>query len=131
MYRAPMIDHTGIRCADLDKSIEFYKKSFAPIGYELITVLKEFNVAGFGEKGKPDFWINSNHGAPKEPVHIAFRVGGREQVRKFYEAALAAGGKDNGAPGPRPHYHEHYYGAFVLDLDGNNIEAVCHEPFLG
>jgi len=69
--------------------------------------------------------------APKDPIHVAFRAAGRAQVRAFYEAAMASGGKDNGAPGPRPHYHEHYYGAFVRDPDGHNVEAVCHEPFLG
>ncbi|MFT3696075.1 MAG: VOC family protein [Kofleriaceae bacterium] len=126
-----MIDHTGIRCANLDKSIEFYKKALAPISYELLMHLAEYGAAGFGEKGKADFWLNSNHGAPKENGHVAFRASGREQVRKFYEAAIAAGGKDNGPPGPRPHYHENYYGAFVLDPDGNNIEVVCHEAFLG
>jgi len=86
--------------------------------------------AGFGVAPKPDFWVDGR-GAPKDPCHVAFRASGRQIVRDFYAAAIAAGGKDNGPPGPRPHYHEHYYGAFVLDPDGNNIEAVCHEPFLG
>ncbi|HEY0250968.1 MAG TPA: VOC family protein [Kofleriaceae bacterium] len=125
-----MIDHTGIRCADLDKSVEYFKKALAPIGYELIKRLDEYKTAGFGEKGKADFWVNAV-GKPAEPGHIAFRVGGREQVRKFYAAAIAAGGTDNGGPGERPHYHENYYAAFVLDPDGNNIEVVCHEAFLG
>ena len=70
-------------------------------------------------------------GAPKDVIHVAFRANGRAVVRAFYDAAVAAGGKDNGAPGVRPHYHEHYYGGFVHDPDGHNVEAVCHEPFLG
>ena len=86
--------------------------------------------AGFGVKGKADFWIDGRKG-PTDIIHVAFRASGRAIVRSFYEAAMAAGGRDNGAPGVRPHYHEHYYGAFVLDPDGHNIEAVCHEPFLG
>jgi catechol 2,3-dioxygenase-like lactoylglutathione lyase family enzyme len=85
------------------------------------------DVAGFGEPPKPDFWISSGT-ANKPPVHIAFRVPTREQVDAFYRAALAAGGTDNGAPGLRLHYHPNYYGAFVRDPDGHNIEAVCHEP---
>ncbi len=84
------------------------------------------DVAGFGEPPKPDFWIAS--GQPNQPpLHIAFRVPAHSLVDQFYRAALAAGGRDNGAPGPRPHYHAAYYGAFVLDPDGHNIEAVCHE----
>jgi len=122
-----MIDHMGIEVTDLDKSIAFYTKALAPLGYELIMKWEQF--AGFGVKGKPDFWIGK--GGPKNVIHVAFRADGRAKVREFYEAAMAAGGKDNGAPGVRPHYHEHYYGAFVKDPDGHNIEAVCHEPFLG
>jgi catechol 2,3-dioxygenase-like lactoylglutathione lyase family enzyme len=83
--------------------------------------------AGFGEPPKADFWIN--RGSPNKPaVHIAFRVRRRAVVDAFYNAALAAGGRSNGGPGPRPHYHADYYGAFVLDPDGHNIEVVCHEP---
>ncbi len=122
-----MIDHTGVTVSDVKRSIEFYKKALAPLGYELISQFEQF--AGFGVAGKPDFWIGQ--GTPKEAIHVAFRANGRAIVRAFYDAAIAAGGKDNGAPGPRAHYHEHYYGGFVLDPDGHNIEAVCHEPFLG
>ena len=122
-----MIDHIGLAVSDLDKSIAFYTKALAPLGYSLI--LKFDFAAGFGIGGKPDFWIGK--GAPKDAIHVAFRASGRAQVRAFYDAAMAAGGTDNGAPGPRPHYHEHYYGAFVRDPDGHNVEAVCHEPFLG
>ena len=123
-----MIDHIGVVCSDLDRSIAFYQKALAPLGYEMLRKFEGF-AAGFGVAPKPDFWIGK--GDVKQPVHVAFRATGRAQVRAFYEAALAAGGKDNGAPGPRPHYHEHYYGGFVTDPDGHNIEAVCHEPFLG
>ncbi len=123
-----MIDHIGIEVADLDRSIAFYTKALAPLGYALVMKWEQF--AGFGVAGKPDFWIDGR-AAPKSKAHVAFRTNGRATVRAFHEAALAAGGKDNGAPGVRPHYHEHYYGAFVHDPDGHNIEAVCHEPFLG
>ena len=123
-----MIDHIGISVRDLERSIAFYTKVLAPLGYELVMKWESF--AGFGVAGKPDFWIDGRE-PPKATNHVAFRAAGRAQVRAFYEAALASGAKDNGAPGPRPHYHEHYYGAFVLDPDGHNIEAVCHEAFLG
>ena len=122
-----MIDHIGVSVTDLEKSIAFYTKALAPLGYALIMKWEQF--AGFGIAGKPDFWIGK--GVPKDAIHVAFRAGGRAQVRAFYEAAMAAGATDNGAPGERPHYHEHYYGAFVRDPDGHNVEAVCHEPFLG
>ena len=126
-----MIDHTGLSVSDYAKSKAFYLASLKAIGYELLAEFpKEVTggqeVAGFGEPPKPDFWIGT--GAPnRPPVHVAFRVSNRKLVDAFHRAALAAGGRDNGAPGPRPHYHEHYYGAFVLDPDGHNIEAVCHE----
>jgi catechol 2,3-dioxygenase-like lactoylglutathione lyase family enzyme len=123
-----MLDHIGIQVGDLDRSIAFYTKALAPLGYELVMKWEQF--AGFGVGGKPDFWIDGRK-APKDIIHVAFRAKGRAIVRGFYETAIAAGGKDNGGPGVRPHYHEHYYGAFVLDPDGHNIEAVCHEPFLG
>jgi catechol 2,3-dioxygenase-like lactoylglutathione lyase family enzyme len=128
MYRDAMIDHIGIRVSNLERSIAFYTKALAPLGFELVMKWESF--AGFGIAGKSEFWIDGRE-APKEAFHVAFRTNGRQQVRDFYQAALAAGGKDNGAPGPRPHYHEHYYGGFVHDPDGHNVEAVCHEPFLG
>jgi catechol 2,3-dioxygenase-like lactoylglutathione lyase family enzyme len=84
-------------------------------------------VLGLGVAPKPDFWLNQ--GTPQIPrMHVAFRADNRGQVDAFYRAALAAGGRDNGPPGPRPHYHADYYGAFVLDPDGHNIEVVCHDP---
>jgi catechol 2,3-dioxygenase-like lactoylglutathione lyase family enzyme len=85
--------------------------------------------AGFGAGGKPDFWVEGNK-QPKDRVHVAFLASGREMVRAFYDAAIAAGGKDNGEPGVRPHYHANYYGAFVIDPDGHNVEAVCHDAYL-
>ncbi|RRS04739.1 VOC family protein [Aquabacterium soli] len=126
-----MIDHTGVAVSDFEKSKAFYNTALAAIGYALImelpaSVTGHADVAGFGEPPKPDFWINS--GSPNvPPIHIAFRVQSRAIVDAFYKAAIAAGGTDNGAPGLRPHYHPNYYGAFVRDPDGHNIEAVCHE----
>ncbi|AKV03970.1 Lactoylglutathione lyase [Labilithrix luteola] len=127
-----MIDHTGIHTKDPAKSRAFYEKALAPLGYAvLMEIPTEYTgglvVLGYGVAPKPDFWVAE--GTPEEPkVHTAFRAESRKQVDEFYAAALAAGGKDNGPPGPRPHYHQNYYGAFVLDPDGHNIEAVCHDP---
>jgi catechol 2,3-dioxygenase-like lactoylglutathione lyase family enzyme len=123
-----MIDHMGIAVTDLEKSVAFYKQALAPLGYELIMSIQN-QFAGFGIAGKPDFWIGA--GKPTDRIHVAFRANGRATVKKFYEAAIAAGGKDNGAPGIREIYHPEYYGAFVLDPDGHNIEACCHEAYLG
>jgi len=126
-----MIDHTGLMVSDYAKSLRFYTDALAPIGYSKLlefpaAVTGRVDVAGFGEPPKPDFWIIQ--GKPNDPpIHVAFRVATRELVDAFHKAALAAGGRDNGAPGLRSHYHPHYYGAFVLDPDGHNIEAVCHE----
>jgi len=126
-----MIDHTGISVSNLGRSKAFYRAALKPLGYELLAefpreVTGTSDVAGFGVPPKPDFWLAE--GAPnKPPLHVAFRVGERALVDAFYAAALAAGGRDNGAPGVRAHYHANYYGAFVLDYDGHNIEAVCHE----
>jgi catechol 2,3-dioxygenase-like lactoylglutathione lyase family enzyme len=126
-----MIDHTGISVSNFAASKMFYAQALAPIGYQLLMELPAaitgtHDVAGFGEPPKPDFWISS--GTPNQPpIHIAFRVANRAAVAAFYQAAIAAGGRDNGPPGLRPHYHPNYYGAFVLDPDGHNVEAVCHE----
>ena len=127
-----MIDHTGVNASDFNKSKEFYSKALSAIGYSLLvelpaSVTGSTDVAGFGEPPKPDFWVSK--GAPNNPpVHVAFRVTTRSQVDAFFNAAIAAGGRDHGKPGVRPHYHPNYYGAFVLDPDGHNIEAVCHSP---
>ncbi|GGA22254.1 VOC family protein [Dyella nitratireducens] len=126
-----MIDHTGVSVRDFEKSKAFYVKALSAIGYALLmefpaSVTGYTDVAGFGEPPKPDFWISK--GVPNQPaIHVAFRVETRAMVDAFYLAAMAAGGRDNGAPGVRPHYHEHYYAAYVLDPDGHNIEAVCHQ----
>jgi len=127
-----VIDHTGVVVGDFARSKAFYAQALAPIGYVLMmeipaSVTGHTDVAGFGEPPKPDFWITSGT-ANKPPIHVAFRVPTRALVDAFHAAALAAGGTDNGKPGLRPHYHPDYYGAFVLDPDGHNIEAVCHEP---
>jgi catechol 2,3-dioxygenase-like lactoylglutathione lyase family enzyme len=117
-----MIDHVSVRVSDFARSKAFYAEALRPLGYE---VVMEFDsVAGLGAQGKPDFWIAE--GKPRAPIHVAFASPDRATVDAFHEAALAAGAKDNGPPGLRPHYHEQYYGAFVHDPDGNNVEAVCH-----
>jgi catechol 2,3-dioxygenase-like lactoylglutathione lyase family enzyme len=125
-----MIDHTGLDVSEPKQSREFYERALAPLGYSvLMEIPTEYTggavVLGFGVAPKPDFWLHQ--GTPQTPrLHIAFRADNRAQVDAFYRAAIAAGGKDNGPPGLRPHYHPDYYGAFVFDPDGHNIEAVCH-----
>jgi catechol 2,3-dioxygenase-like lactoylglutathione lyase family enzyme len=127
-----MIDHTGLDVTDPAKSRQFYQQALAPLGYRVLKeVPTEYTggavVLGMGIPPMPDFWIHQ--GSPQTPrLHIAFRADSRALVDQFYRAAMAAGGKDNGPPGLRPHYHQNYYGAFVLDPDGHNIEAVCHRP---
>jgi catechol 2,3-dioxygenase-like lactoylglutathione lyase family enzyme len=126
-----MIDHTGVVVSDFDRSKRFYLAALKPIGFGLLaefpaSITGHTDVAGFGEPPKPEFWIS--RGTPNQPaVHIAFRVKSRSDVDAFYNAAIEAGATDNGPPGIRAHYHSNYYGAFVLDPDGHNIEAVCHE----
>ena len=127
-----MIDHIGFGVSNLIVSKEFYRRALEPIGYRVLAqipaeVTGGADAVGYGVPPKPDFWIG-NQFPSASGIHVAFRVASRALVEAFYRAALAAGGRDNGAPGLRPHYHEHYFGAFVLDPDGNNIEAVCHEP---
>jgi catechol 2,3-dioxygenase-like lactoylglutathione lyase family enzyme len=120
-----MIDHIAITVANIENSKQFYTASLAPLGYSL---LMEHGIsgAGFGRDMKPDFWIQS--GNPSGPINIAFSCPDRATVDTFYAAAVDAGASDNGKPGARPEYHPSYYGAFVIDPDGNNIEAVCHAP---
>ena len=128
-----MIDHIGFPVSDYAKSKAFYTQALAPLGYSSGDggrrgqTESRAPAAGFGAGGKPDFWIGGEGGLEK-PVHVAIVAKDRASVDAFHRAALAAGGKDNGAPGLRPHYHANYYGAFVLDPDGHNIEAVCHAP---
>ena len=120
-----MLDHVGINVTDFDAARSFYTAALKPLGIE---PLLEFpKVCGLGDEGKPYLWI-AERGEPSAPVHVGLASPDRATVDAFHEAALAAGGRDNGEPGPRPIYHEGYYGAFVLDPDGNNIEAVCHRP---
>jgi catechol 2,3-dioxygenase-like lactoylglutathione lyase family enzyme len=126
-----MIDHIGVVVSRYPESRQFYAKALAPLGYTLLMEVTaeqtgSVSAAGFGVAPKPDFWIESG-GRNVQRVHVAFRAANRALVDAFYRAALAAGGRDNGAPGLRPHYHANYYGAFVLDPDGHNIEAVCHD----
>ncbi|ETR77963.1 glyoxalase [Afipia sp. P52-10] len=126
-----MIDHIGFPVSDYARAKAFYSQALAPLGYGLIMEVQQNEhdapAAGFGKGGKPDFWIGGEGGLGKS-VHIAIAADERSAVDAFYRAAIAAGGRDNGAPGLRTHYHPDYYGAFVLDPDGHNIEAVCHKP---
>jgi catechol 2,3-dioxygenase-like lactoylglutathione lyase family enzyme len=128
-----MLDHVGFPVSDYARSKAFYERALAPLGYALIMEVGAEHTesgspaAGFGANGKPDFWIGGEGGLQKQ-MHIAIAAKDRAMVDAFYQAALAAGAKDNGAPGLRPQYHPDYYGAFVLDPDGHNIEAVCHAP---
>jgi catechol 2,3-dioxygenase-like lactoylglutathione lyase family enzyme len=126
-----MIDHVGFSVSDYARAKAFYERALAPLGYRLVmeTTAQQTGkpAAGFGAGGKPDFWIGGE-GKLDKPLHIAIVAEDRATVDAFYRAALAAGGRDNGSPGVRPHYHPNYYGAFVLDPDGHNIEAVCHSP---
>jgi catechol 2,3-dioxygenase-like lactoylglutathione lyase family enzyme len=126
-----MIDHMGLPVTDFARSKEFYARALEPLGFRVVMEVSlsddgEDGYAGFGDE-RPHFWIGT--GKPLVGrLHVAFEAKNRAAVRAFYDAAIAAGGKDNGSPGLRPHYHENYYGAFVLDPDGHNIEAVNHLP---
>ena len=123
-----MLDHIMINVQNYERSKAFYQAALAPLGYHLIMEAQGW--AGFGVDDKPDcwgFWIQGGTSA-LPPIHLAFRSDSRAKVRAFYEAALKAGGIDNGPPGVRETYHSHYYGAFLFDPDGHNIEAVCHNP---
>lgn len=127
-----MLDHIGFSVADFALSRAFYEAALTPLGLGVVmAVTKEetggYEGAGFGSEDEPFFWIGTGD-KPKGGAHVAFTAATRAAVDAFYQAAIAAGGKDNGGPGLRPHYHPNYYGAFVFDPDGNNIEAVCHRP---
>jgi catechol 2,3-dioxygenase-like lactoylglutathione lyase family enzyme len=126
-----MLDHIGIGISNFARSRVFYDKALAPLGIGLVMEVTaeqtgDHPAAGFGSEGKPYFWFGV--GSDIARTHVAFTAKTRASVDAFYKAAMAAGAADNGAPGLRPHYHENYYGAFVLDPDGHNIEAVCHMP---
>jgi catechol 2,3-dioxygenase-like lactoylglutathione lyase family enzyme len=127
-----MLDHIGFGVTDLDRAKQFYQSALAPLGIEVLFEVTAEQTGGsahigFGSEGRPYFWIGG--GAPLSPsLHVCFTAPDRQTVDAFYQAALAAGGRDNGGPGIRAHYHPNYYGAFVFDLDGHNVEAVCHRP---
>jgi catechol 2,3-dioxygenase-like lactoylglutathione lyase family enzyme len=128
-----MLDHIGFSVADVARSRAFYEQSLMPLGIGCVMEVTPEMTGdgtthlGFGADGKPFFWIGT--GARHSPgIHVAFAATSRAAVDEFHRSALAAGGKDNGAPGLRPHYHANYYAAFVFDPDGHNIEAVCHNP---
>jgi catechol 2,3-dioxygenase-like lactoylglutathione lyase family enzyme len=126
-----MIDHVSVYVSDVARARDFYQAALAPTGYQ---VIRQFPAAdapfavGLGIGGKPDLWLIK--GNPVQSQHVAIRAATRKLVGAFHEAALAAGGKDHGAPGVRAEYHAAYYGAFVLDPDGHNLEVVCHEPYI-
>lgn len=119
-----MLDHVTIGVTDFDGSKTFYNKALSPLGIECLYFEGE-TFAGYGIGKKAFFWIGLREGA-QTGAHIAFTAADRAMVDNFYKAAIAAGGQDNGQLGLRPHYHKNYYGAFILDPDGHNIEAVCH-----
>ncbi len=119
-----IIDHVGIKVSDYEKTKAAYNAALAPLG---IALLMEFpNVGGWGKGKKPELWISYSPEHEIAPVHVGLKANNREEVDAFYKAAIAAGLRDNGAPGLRPMYHPNYYGAFVLDPDGHNLEAVFH-----
>lgn len=127
-----MIDHLGLTVSDFNKSRAFYDEALAPLDMAVrMEVSAELTggspYVGYGPPSRPIFWLGAN-GPRSGPMHIAFAAETRAQVDAFYAAAMAAGGRDNGGPGVRAHYHPNYYGAFVLDPDGNNVEAVSHTP---
>ncbi|MDB5972897.1 MAG: glyoxalase-like domain protein [Hydrocarboniphaga sp.] len=128
-----MLDHIGISVSDLERSRRFFEAALHPLEIGLVMeVTAEQTGAGghvgFGSQQRPYFWIGDGGAAAGAGVHVAFAAASRAVVDAYYAAAIGAGGRDNGAPGLRPHYHPNYYGAFVLDPDGHNIEAVCHRP---
>jgi catechol 2,3-dioxygenase-like lactoylglutathione lyase family enzyme len=126
------LDHISLSVSDFDAAKAFYLAALKPLGIGAVmeppkAATGGIGAAGLGAGGKPFFWI-AGAGKASPAVHIAFTAGSRAEVDAFYAAAMAAGAKDNGKPGIRAHYHPTYYGAFVLDADGNNVEAVCHKP---
>jgi len=120
-----MFDHVGFGVSNLAASKAFFLKALQPLGIA-VAMVGPYGV-GLGRNGKPSLWLSETKEKPAH-LHIAITANTRTEVEAFYRAALAAGGKDNGAPGLRPHYHPNYYGAFVIGPDGHNIEAVCHKP---
>jgi catechol 2,3-dioxygenase-like lactoylglutathione lyase family enzyme len=117
-----MYDHIGLKTKDLDASVRFYKAALAPLGYELCS--RDESGAGFGPTGTPALWLYPDSKAASR-AHVAFRAPNHASVDRFHKGGLAKGGQDNGAPGLRADYSPTYYAAFLIDPDGNNIEAVC------
>lgn len=122
-----MIDHIGLGASDYAASMSFFKAALAPLGYTVVMEGPPGAGAGLGNAGAPVLWISPAK-QPPAPLHLAFTAGTRAEVDAFHQAALTAGGRDNGGPGLRPHYHPNYYGAFVIGPEGHNVEAVCHKP---
>ena len=118
-----MHDHIGLRVADLDASVRFYTAALAPLGFELCS--RDASGAGFGPKGAPALWLHLHQGKAGTGAHVAFRARDHGAIEKFHAAGLKAGGRDNGGAGPRADYSPTYYAAFLIDPDGNNVEAVC------
>jgi catechol 2,3-dioxygenase-like lactoylglutathione lyase family enzyme len=118
-----ILDHIGLNVSDFFAAQEFFMRALAPLGIEVVK--RGDGWAMMGRDGRPQFWFGATGPAPG-PLHLAFAARSRDEVRGFYAAAIAAGGKDNGAPGLRVHYHANYYGAFVIGPDGHNVEAVHH-----
>ena len=122
-----MLDHIGLDVEDYERSRSFYEQALAPLGLQLMMEPIP-GIGGFGDGRRPFFWIGTGRRSPQSGVHVAFEAVDRATVDAFHAAALDAGATDNGAPGVREIYHPNYYGAYVLDPDGNNVEACCHRP---
>ena len=118
-----MYDHIGLKVTDMKVAVRFYSAALAPLG--LVKDSEGDGYAGFGPKGSPGLWLHANQRKTGPGAHVAFKAQDRAAVDRFHEAGLKAGGKDNGKPGLRTDYSPNYYGAFLIDPDGNNVEAVC------
>ncbi|MBI3370763.1 MAG: VOC family protein [Betaproteobacteria bacterium] len=118
-----MYDHIGLKVNDMDASVRFYASALAPLGHVLCS--REKSYAGFGPKGKPALWLHLSKGSTGSGAHVALRAADHAAVDRFHKQGLKAGGRDNGKPGLRADYSPKYYAAFLIDPDGNNIEAVC------